>query len=174
MNNKAFTKKIIDIIIRFSDEVMHFDASWYKKEYPCYQKDNPYFALACFFGEVEQAFKENASMEEVRKFYDKEIGQLSKDEREYIKNTGMSIEKRYKSAEIRKDWNKAFESVEEGVQLSGLISFGFFDSDIKELALLHKANKHRAKIEDLLTDCNFHTECSDFSSGNYEKYICKK
>lgn len=171
MDNKAFTKKIVNIIIRFCDEVMHFDASWYQKEYPCDQKDNPYYALACFFGEIEQAFMENASMEGVKKFYDKEIGLLSKEEREYIKNTGMNIERYYKSAMIRNDWNKAFESVEEGVQLSGPIGFGFSDSDIKELALLHKANKHRVKIEDLLTDCNFHTECSDFSDGNYDKYI---
>ena len=81
MDNKVFTKKIVNIIIRFSDEVMHFDASWYQKKYPCEQKDNPYYALACFFGEIEQAFMENTSMEEVKKFYDKEIGLLSKEER---------------------------------------------------------------------------------------------
>lgn len=30
--------------------------------------------------------------------------------------------------------------------------------------------KFRRKIEELLTDCNFHSECDSFSSGNYEAF----
>lgn len=171
MDNEVFTEKILKIIISFCENIMHFDAGWYKNEYPAYQKDNPYYALRCLFAEIEQSFIENVTMEEVNKFYNREIEKFSKEEIEYIQKTGMSIEHSYRAAEIRKDWNKAFESVKEGKQLSALIGFGFSDSDIRELARLHKANKYRNKIEDLLEDCNFHTECSDFSSKNYEKYI---
>lgn len=45
-------------------------------------------------------------------------------------------------------------------------------NDLADLALLHKTNKNlREKIEYILTDCNFHSECSDFSSGLYQTYI---
>ena len=76
-----------------------------------------------------------------------------------------------KAAETRKDWGKALKSVKNGTDLSGIISWSFSDKDISELAKLHKANKYREKIEDLLEDCNFHAECGAFADGRYDKYL---
>lgn len=76
-----------------------------------------------------------------------------------------------KSSEIRKDWSAALRSVKKGYELSGPIDYGFSKDDIRALAKLHKQNRFRKKIEDLLEDCNFHTECADFSDGEYDKYL---
>lgn len=72
---------------------------------------------------------------------------------------------------IRKDWATALRNVRNGEKLSKPIRWSFSGRDISILAKLHKSNKFRKKIEDLLTDCNFHTECSDFSLGRYDEYI---
>jgi len=72
---------------------------------------------------------------------------------------------------IRKDWATALKNVRYGEKLSRPIRWSFSGRDISILAKLHKSNKFRKKIEDLLTDCNFHTECSDFSLGRYDEYI---
>ena len=60
---------------------------------------------------------------------------------------------------IRKDWNTALESVNDGCSLSAIIRWGFTQQDLIVLCALHKAGKHQQKIVDLLEDCNFHTEC---------------
>lgn len=76
-----------------------------------------------------------------------------------------------REAEIRSDWAAALRSVKDGSDLSADIRYGFSELDLSILAKLHKRNHFRTKIEDLLEDCNFHVECSDFSEGNYSKYI---
>lgn len=73
--------------------------------------------------------------------------------------------------EIREDWKSALEQVEEGSDLSSIIGWAFSDEDITELAKLHKANICRDKIEDLLEDCNFHSECSKFANGEYDEFL---
>ena len=73
--------------------------------------------------------------------------------------------------EIRENWESALEQVKDGTDLSSKIGYGFSDKDITELAKLHKANKFREKIEDLLTDCNFHYECGQFANGEYEEFL---
>ena len=75
------------------------------------------------------------------------------------------------SVKIRRDWAQALREVKKGSELSGCIGYSFYDSDISALAQLHKANKFRKKIESLLTDCNFHKECGDFSEGLYDEYL---
>ncbi|MBO4847051.1 MAG: hypothetical protein J5525_12275 [Lachnospiraceae bacterium] len=77
----------------------------------------------------------------------------------------------FTSIDIRLDFDKAFSSVKDGCDLSEPLGFGFTPEDIKNLALLHKAGKHRKKIEDLLEDCNFHQECGAFAAGDYDDYI---
>ena len=72
-------------------------------------------------------------------------------------------------ATIRKDFASALKSVKKGSDLSHRINWGFSDNDIKELSKLHKANRFRRKIEDLLTDCNFHTECSLMHDRKYDE-----
>ena len=73
--------------------------------------------------------------------------------------------------EIRMDFATALSKVEKGSDLSSWLGYGFSDEDISNLAKLHKDGYFREKIEDLLTDCNFHTESADFASGNYDEYI---
>lgn len=77
-----------------------------------------------------------------------------------------------KGEEIRKDWNKALESVENGCSLSGAIEWGFTEQDLFVLCCLHEIGKHQQKIVDLLEDCNFHTECGLIDDGKYAE--CKK
>ena len=73
--------------------------------------------------------------------------------------------------EIREDWETALEQVNCGSDLSSKIGYAFSNEDITELAKLHKNNICREKIEDLLTDCNFHYECSKFANGEYEEFL---
>lgn len=81
------------------------------------------------------------------------------------------IESAKKSVAVRKDWAAALRAAKRGSALSSVIKWGFMPGDIKELARLHKANKFRKKIEDLLEDCNFHEECSDFCAKDYSAYL---
>lgn len=68
---------------------------------------------------------------------------------------------------IRENWDEVLSSDIEYSDIAHGIGWGFTHEDLQELMELHKAGKHREKIEDLLTDCNFHTECADWSEGNY-------
>ena len=74
-------------------------------------------------------------------------------------------------AVIRLNFASAFRTVREGRQLSSKIGYGLSKKDLSELAKLHKANRFRKKIEDLLEDCNFHYECGEFANGRYEEFI---
>ena len=76
-----------------------------------------------------------------------------------------------RDALIRLDWAEALRNARKGTDLSHDIGFGFSKNDIRELAVLHRKNRFRGKIEDLLTDCNFHKEAGDFMEGRYEEYI---
>ncbi len=76
--------------------------------------------------------------------------------------------------EIRKDFAKAFDRVEYGFSLSSTLDWGFSNEDIKNLAILHRDDtegKYRTKIEDLLEDCNFHTENEMLQNGEYDELI---
>ncbi len=74
-------------------------------------------------------------------------------------------------ATIRKDFAAALKSVKHGDDLSGRLDWSFSPRDISELAKLHKAGKFRKKIEDLLTDCNFHSEYSMMTAKQYDELI---
>lgn len=83
----------------------------------------------------------------------------------------IEYEKIEKSLNVRKDFRKALRNVKKGSELSGILGYSFFKEDIRELAKFHKAGKYREKIEDLLEDCNFHSEYNDFIDGRYDKYL---
>lgn len=70
--------------------------------------------------------------------------------------------------EIRDDWEAALESEMDYSEISHAIGWGFSRNDLNTLMQLHREDRFMGKIEDLLTDCNFHTECSDWHDGNYE------
>lgn len=98
----------------------------------------------------------------------------------------FSLEKIKRRLEIQSDWEKAIDDVEEcseeeykGIYKVGYIAsamdFSLSEDNLSQLALIHKNapkdSKRRAVIEQLLEDINYHDENSDFSSGNYEKYV---
>lgn len=84
----------------------------------------------------------------------------------------IDLEKRYKEALIRSDFGSALAKTDDGRNLSHFLRFSFRDKDIQSLAEIHKTKPDlKQKIEKLLTDCNFHTECTDFCAGHYDKYL---
>ena len=78
------------------------------------------------------------------------------------------------SNEIRLNWNWALEytGIDNFNDISQAIEWGFTLQDLFVLCCLHEAGKHREKIEELLTDCNFHTECGLLHDGKYDE--CRK
>ena len=87
---------------------------------------------------------------------------------EVLSEVEKMIDKGKKSAEIRHDWPAAFRRVKKGYELSSAIGWGFYKDDLRIFLKLHKANRFRKKIEDLLTDCNYHTFCGYLSVGEYD------
>lgn len=83
----------------------------------------------------------------------------------------ISVDKAYREAEIRRDFAAALKKVKHGYDLSGALGYGFSNEDLTNLAILHKENRYRNKIEDLLTDCNFHEACQLMSSGDYSMWL---
>ncbi len=81
----------------------------------------------------------------------------------------INFNKCIRNAKIRLDFATALKNVKKGYELSGQLDYGFSHDDLLNLMELHKSNKYRKKIEDLLTDCNFHTECGFLSSKEYDK-----
>lgn len=73
--------------------------------------------------------------------------------------------------EIREDFKTALSRVKNGSDLSSILGWAFSDEDISNLAKLHKDGIEREKIEDLLTDCNFHSEVSMMLDGDYASLI---
>lgn len=73
--------------------------------------------------------------------------------------------------DIRSDYETAFGKVKCGYELSNLLQYSFGKNDLSQLAALHKKNKCRRKIEELLEDCNFHGANSDFKNHRYEEYL---
>ena len=74
---------------------------------------------------------------------------------------------------VRSDFKKYLTEEKEGNYLSSIIGYGFYKDDIKNLAIIHRDgdDELKAKVEDLLESCNFHTEYTDFQNGNYNDYI---
>lgn len=68
------------------------------------------------------------------------------------------------------DWEKALTEKPYG-KIASYIAWGFTHDDLRKLAELHMAGFQRQKIEDLLVDCNFHTECDLFRWGKYEEAL---
>ena len=76
-----------------------------------------------------------------------------------------------RDAEIRPDWDLALKTVPETTDLSRGVGWALSKQDFAELAKLHRDGKHRAKIEDLLEDCNFHIQRGELHDGNYQIFF---
>ena len=83
----------------------------------------------------------------------------------------VSVDDAYKEATIRKDFVAALKAVKKGYDLSSDLRYSLSDDDLMQLAKLHKANRFRKKIEELLEDCTCHEECDLMSSGDYSKWL---
>lgn len=57
--------------------------------------------------------------------------------------------------------------------ISDAFDYGFSKKDIARLACIFKyGNEHmKDRVLDLMTDCNFHSECAEFDNGKCDKYI---
>ena len=69
------------------------------------------------------------------------------------------------------EWYDELEAVEFGSDLSAKINYGFTNSDLLILLIMHEAGNFREKIEDLLTDCNFHTESKLLHKKDYNAML---
>lgn len=125
--------------------------------------------------------KQDALLEEINSWIK---GRLGTELYSKICMSEFSLEKIKQRLEIQSDWEKAIDGVKECSEHEGIYNVGYIASamdyglseeSLSQLALIHKDapkdSKRRAVIEQLLEDINYHTENSDFSSGNYERYI---
>lgn len=79
-----------------------------------------------------------------------------------------------KAAKIRNDWAAALRNTKDIHDITWALQWSFTNKDIITLAQLHKSNKFRRKIEDILTDANFHQEAGDFMNRKYDDYLAKE
>lgn len=75
------------------------------------------------------------------------------------------------NVKIRRNFDEALASVKRGTDLSSDLDYSFSGNDLCQLIKLHKQNKHRSKIESLLTDCNFHYVCGLLHKHKYEEAL---
>lgn len=86
-------------------------------------------------------------------------------------NPNIDFDACVEDVRIRLDFASALRKVKNGTELSHKLGWGFAKKDLLNLMELHKKNKFRKKIEDLLEDCNFHSECSLLCSKDYEGFV---
>ncbi len=90
--------------------------------------------------------------------------------REIVNGLEIDLDRCITDAEIRLDFAKALRNVKNGTKLSGKLGWSFAPDDLMNLMVLHKSNKFRRKIEDLLEDCNFHSECGLLAEKKYDEF----
>lgn len=88
----------------------------------------------------------------------------------YERTLNLYYENTIQKDKIRRNFADALSEYEVN-EIARILEYGLSKSDLSELAKLHKANHFRAKIEDLLTTDNFHTDCDNFVKENYDLYI---
>jgi hypothetical protein len=77
----------------------------------------------------------------------------------------------FENLAIRADFASALSQIEDGACLAARLGWGFSDKDLRQLAELHKENRFRKKIEDMLTDANFHTEANLLFEQKYDELL---
>jgi len=88
----------------------------------------------------------------------------------YIQMDKLRLEVRTRM-EVVSDFPAALKKVRYGSELSGALRYEFSKEELVELVELHKAGRFRKKIEELLTDCNFHSESGMLCAGKYEECL---
>lgn len=77
--------------------------------------------------------------------------------------------------QITDNWEKSLRTYSMS-EISHKLKYCFSKEELKELATLHKETTKkimRKRIEDLLTNCNFHYESGILADGNYNKILDK-
>ncbi len=169
-NERLAVIKDAKIIVQRLDEVI------WKHFYPNWQPDDETLTISddnCFMyfeEDIKCIFRDN-DIDRAKEYIFEQIHlQSSAPVESYIKKH-LHMDKCIDDAMIRKDFAAALRSVKHGDDLSGRLDWSFSPKDISELAKLHKAGKFRKKIENLLTDCNFHSECSMITAKQYDELI---
>lgn len=141
-------------------------------------KNDVIYLISLTYSETE---KQNVFLEEINSWIKEQLGTelYSK-----ITKGAFSLKKIKQRFEIQSNWEKAIDNVKESSKHEGIYEVGFIAStmdfalseeNLSQLALIYKNapkdSKQRMVIEQLLECINYHTENSDFSSGNYGKYI---
>lgn len=150
-------------------EIKDLDLEIWKKYYPDYKEDNE--------PELYQApiWLRNDIVAIIIDFHESENDIISiinraKHGKEIIADY-LKLDLIRNEVMIRTDFLSALCSVEYGSDLSSSIQYSLSSKDLFELAKLHKANKCRRKIEELLTSCNFHYECGKFANKEYGEFL---
>lgn len=175
MPEKAYSKDDIQRLKEYKDN-FYVLTQWLKNDV--------IYLISLTYSEREQ---QDALLEEVNSWIKEQMGRTNVYSK--ICMSEFSLEKIKQRLEVQSDWEKAIDDVEEyreeeykGLYKVGYIAsvmdFGLSEDNLSQLALIHKNapkdSKRRTVIEQLLEDINYHTENSDFSSGNYERYIIEE
>lgn len=159
--------KVINVKLAFFDVTKKLAKKYYNEDL-----DESDFSILDFAKYIESIVYDN---------YSKNFGKLNrlKSEMEGIihksKHSDMimrqfDFDKARRKAEIRHNFADVLSKY-EGDEIAKKLEFTLWTSDLCELAKLHKANKCRKKIEDLLTDCNFHYESAKFHNKDYAEFL---
>ena len=158
--------KIMQVILELDEKIWN---KYYPNAKPCGDKPSAENAYLWLKGDISSLFADKQlNIEEVKYDIYKMIAETGF-EKEILKQ--IEMDEIIRNAEIRRDFATALQNVSRGTQLSQPLGWKFSKRDICELAKLHKANKFRKKIEDLLEDCNFHYENGKFSAGEYDEFL---
>lgn len=172
MPEKAYGKDEIERLKEYKDN-FYVLAQWLKNDV--------IYLVSLAHSERE---KQDAFLEEINSWIKEQMGTTNV--YSMVCMSEFSLEKIKQRLEIQSDWEKALDDVEEyreeeykGIYKVGYIAsamdYGLSEENLSQLALIYKnaskGSKRRAVIEQLLECINYHLENSDFSSGNYEKYI---
>ncbi len=173
MNEKAAKikrQREVDRILKIDKEIWdkYNTSSEAVPVYPEMQNDNPAFAILWLERGIEGLLTQGVSAEVIRT--ELESRDMLETNPVYCSDK-VRLYHIIKSVETRNNWEGALREVKKGTEISGTIDFGFTKKDISELAKLHKRNKFRRKIEELLEDCNFHYENGKFQAGEYDEFI---
>lgn len=170
MPEKAYSKDDIKHLKEYKDN-FYVLTQWLKNDV--------IYLISLTYSEREQ---QNAFLEEINSWIKEQMGTTNVYSK--ICMSEFSLEKIKQCLEVQSDWEKAIDDVKEDSEHEGIYNVGYIASamdyglseeNLSQLALIYKNapkdSKQRVVIEQLLECINYHTENSDFSSGNYEKYI---
>jgi hypothetical protein len=97
--------------------------------------------------------------------------------KDFFKDVFVLTDKDFETAlnrlEISDNWEKSLRTYSTS-DLSHKLKYGFTKEEIKELATLHKETTKKIvkkRIEDLLTNCNFHSESGILADKDYNKIL---